>query len=60
MYEEYFEEEEAEHNIQKMDIKTIKLFKGKVNQTKTKASAEPSTNCPGTLTGLRRLQQVIA
>lgn len=28
MYEEYFEDEVAEHNIQKIDIKTIKLFKG--------------------------------
>lgn len=27
MYEEYFDEEDAEYNVQKMEIKTMKLFK---------------------------------
>jgi dynein intermediate chain 2 len=29
MYEEYFEDEDAEYNVQKMEIKTMKLFKDK-------------------------------
>lgn len=36
MYEEYFEEEDAEYNVQKMEIKTMKLFKGRVNKTKAR------------------------
>lgn len=31
MYEYYFEDEEPEHNIQKTEIKTIKLFRGSVD-----------------------------
>lgn len=36
MYEEYFEEEDAEYNVQKMEIKTMKLFKGKNKEIKAK------------------------
>lgn len=36
MYEEYYEEEDAEYNVQKMEIKTMKLFKGKFNKIKVK------------------------
>lgn len=41
MYEEYFKDEEAEYNVQKMEIKTMKLFKGAHNQTKTRESSAP-------------------
>ena len=55
----YFEDEEPEHNIQKTEIKTIKLFRGISNQTKTKELIEQSITFPGTLMGLLRQQQVI-
>lgn len=34
MYEEYFDGEEPEHNIEKINVKTLKLFKNLDIQTK--------------------------
>ena len=36
MYEYYFEDEAPEHNIQKTEIKTVKLFRGNFKKTKIK------------------------
>jgi hypothetical protein len=59
MYEEYFEDEDAEYNVQKMEIKTMKLFKGIPKEIRIKESKEQSTTCPGTQMAQRELLPVI-